>query len=50
MRFRAGGLYAYRDVPAEVFDAFMAAPSKGRFFHARIDGPFRYDRLDRHSG
>lgn len=50
LRFRSGGLYAYVDVAPEVFDGLRAAESKGRFFHERIDGPYRFERLDAHSG
>lgn len=45
VRFRSGQAYAYAAVPADVFEAFVAAPSKGRFFHARIDGRYAYRRL-----
>ncbi len=46
VRFRAGGLYAYLDVPEPVARAFQAAPSKGGFFQDRIDPVFRYARLE----
>ena len=46
VRFRAGGLYAYLDVPPETSTAFEAAPSKGGFFQDEIDPVFRYVRLD----
>lgn len=45
VRFRSGQAYAYADVPAAVFAAFLAAPSKGRFFHAEIDRRYAYRRL-----
>ncbi len=46
VRFRSGALYAYLRTPPETARAFMAAPSKGRFFAERIDSVFRYVRLD----
>lgn len=47
IEFRTGGTYQYFDVPADAYDALQAASSKGRFFHAHIDGCFRYRRVDR---
>ena len=38
--FRAG-TYTYFDVPREVYEAFIAAPSKGAFFNHQIRD--RYD-------
>jgi hypothetical protein len=34
--FKGGGVYAYGGVPREVFEAFRAAPSKGRYFRGSI--------------
>ena len=42
IEFRSGGIYRYLDVPREVFDALLAAESKGRFFAARIRNQFRF--------
>lgn len=47
LRFRSGGDYAYLDVPPATFAALLAAPSKGRAFHAEVDGRYRFTRLDR---
>lgn len=44
--FKSGKTYEYADVPAEVVQAFLASDSKGRFFHAEIDGSYDY-RLQR---
>lgn len=46
IRFRAGGLYAYLDVPPEDAAGLMQAPSKGGFFQARIDPRFRFLKLE----
>jgi hypothetical protein len=34
--FRRGTVYRYLSVPADVFVAFVAAPSKGRYFNANV--------------
>ncbi len=44
IEFRTGGVYRYFRVPAPVFRALREAPSKGRFFHAHIDGVFEFAR------
>ena len=36
VEFRHGAVYAYSEVPQQVFDAFMTAESKGRFFNSEI--------------
>ena len=42
VELKAGGLYLYREVPARIHQAFMAALSKGSFYNAwvRDDYPF----------
>ena len=42
--FHDHSLYRYFDVPIEVFGEFMAAKSKGTFFHDRILKVFEYER------
>jgi hypothetical protein len=34
--FKTGGVYEYRNVPRDVFEAFRAAPSKGQYFQANV--------------
>jgi len=42
VRFHAAPvLYTYEDVPAETYEAFLAAPSKNSFFRDQIDPHFR---------
>jgi len=36
VRFVSGRRYVYADVPAEVFDAFKTAASRGAFFNHEI--------------
>jgi hypothetical protein len=45
IRFASGEAYAYRGVPAEVYAAFLAAPSKGAFFQAHIRDAYPFARL-----
>lgn len=48
--FVSGRRYRYADVPDKVADAFKSAPSKGRFFNARIRDAYRYTELDETQG
>ena len=43
--FHKTGLYQYFNVPAELYEAMMAAPSQGGFFNANIKNQFPYERL-----
>ena len=45
IHFKAGGVYAYQDVPRGVFDGFREAPSKGQFFQSEIRDRFAGRRL-----
>jgi hypothetical protein len=38
--FNSGQTYTFNGVPQEIFDAFIAAPSPGRFYHASIKGHY----------
>jgi hypothetical protein len=42
IEFRDRTVYQYFGVPAEVHDALMRAPSKGRCFNSLIRGRFDY--------
>jgi hypothetical protein len=44
--FRNGQIYRYLAVPPEVFQALLAAPSKGAFFNQSIRDRFTFQRLD----
>ena len=44
IEFRVG-LYRYEDVPEYVYDDFMDAESKGRFFHENIKDVYSYSRI-----
>ena len=45
--FVDGDLYAYFDVPPSVFDAFLAAESKGRFFADEIRDRYEFHKVER---
>ena len=45
LEFRSRSIYLYRDVPANVADALLAASSKGAYFHRSIRGQFPFRRL-----
>ena len=40
--FTTGRVYHYYAVPQSLYQEFIAAPSKGQFFNARIRDRFRY--------
>ena len=44
LEYVGGEVYQYHDVPTEVHSAMMAAPSKGKFFHACIKDKYRTER------
>ncbi len=47
IEFCTGDVYEYFDVPRAVFRALLAASSKGRFFHAELDGVYRFEQVTR---
>ena len=44
IQFRQGE-YVYYNVPRNVFQELMAAPSKGKYHAAHIKYSYRYDRI-----
>jgi hypothetical protein len=42
LEFRSCAVYRYFGVPARVYEALWAAPSKGRYFNLAIRGRFRH--------
>ena len=44
VRFVEGDWYTYFDVPPNLYRAFVAAESHGRFFHEHILDRYRYSR------
>jgi hypothetical protein len=46
LRFRnTGEVYRYFEFPAAVYQDFLSAESRGRFFRSRIRDNFRYERM-----
>lgn len=45
VEFIKSGVYQYFGVPREVFEAFLAADSKGRFLAQNVKGHFEYSKL-----
>ena len=43
--FISGRVYAYSGVPQSIYDAFLAAPSKGTFFNIAIRGRYHFREL-----
>lgn len=43
VEFNNGSVYHYYDVPPAVYEALMAAASKGTFLNASIKGTYRYE-------
>jgi hypothetical protein len=39
-----GGIYQYRDVPPNIWDAFRSAPSKGAFVYEQLS-TYPYERV-----
>lgn len=44
VRFSNGGWYSYFGVDAGTYEAFIAAPSHGRFFHEKIRNRYFFRR------
>jgi len=42
LEFRSHAIYRYFGVPGSVYEALVAAPSKGRYFNGAIRGRFPY--------
>lgn len=45
LRFTSGDVYRYFEFPEELYPAFLAAESHGRYFLSHIRHQFRYERL-----
>jgi hypothetical protein len=43
--FVTGRIYRYFDVPAETYQRFVEASSKGKFFNAEIIDRFRFEEI-----
>ncbi len=46
IEFNSGWIYQYYEVPLEVYQKLMNAPSHGKYFHVYIKtGPYNYKRI-----
>jgi len=45
LTFRTGSIWAYYDVPFEVYSGFIKAPSYGKYFNANIRNAYRSERV-----
>jgi hypothetical protein len=45
VRFAGGGTYAYEDVPRAVYDALLAAESKGRYVNGVLKPGYAFRRV-----
>lgn len=46
VEFKGGTVYVYGDVPADVWEALLDAPSKGSYLAKNIRGVFAYHKQD----
>lgn len=44
VRFLPSGYYIYSDVPREIFDDLMNAPSKGSFLNREVKGIYQFTK------
>ena len=47
VEFKHGAIYRYLDVPADVFQAFLAAESKGAYFNHAVKDCYPHQRVRR---
>jgi lysyl-tRNA synthetase class 2 len=45
IEFNNGSIYKYQDVPAEVYQNLVTAPSQGQYFNEHIKAEYAYDQL-----
>lgn len=45
VEFLSGAIYQYYGVPKDVYDQFMAVPSKGQFLNTYIKNFYGYSRV-----
>ncbi len=46
VEFDNGSEYIFYAVPRSIYDDMQESPSKGKFFHNKIRGRFKYERLE----
>lgn len=45
VQFKGGSTYTYHKVPRAIYQAFMAAESKGKYLNQHIKGVYQYRRV-----
>lgn len=45
VEFQNSFVYQYYNVPAQVYDALMASPSKGQFLNSQIKNMYAFSRV-----
>jgi len=45
VEFQTGKIYQYHDVPQEVYQALMSAPSKGEYLHDTILNRYQFQEV-----
>lgn len=45
IEFHDGGIYQYLDVPEDVYNGLMSAPSKGKYHHRFIKESYQYQKI-----
>jgi hypothetical protein len=45
VQFKSGRTYKYSNVPLDVYDAFLAAESKGKYFAANVRGKYEFSMM-----
>lgn len=46
LTFKSGGKYRYFDIPQNVFNDFVQAGSRGRFFQENIRSQYKFEKLN----
>ena len=44
VKFLSGGYYIYQEVPRQIFDDLMMAPSKGSFLNREVKSIYNYTK------
>lgn len=44
IQFTSGRYYIYHDVPSEIFNEMICAPSKGSFFNREVKGIYQFTK------
>ena len=45
IQFNSGGIYQYFNVPSNVYEGLMSAPSHGKYFHTYIKNSYSWQKL-----